>query len=132
MTRRRSYFYHLESAEHRIDRVQVSADNRWTPGQALGEIIGYLDRVEGFTGSNVTACFVQQRMQRLTRMLYSGVRRAQTIGLDPEQLEGVFGALAKHDARLAAERAVTAPSVKAARDMIRLEISYLSSGKHGC
>ena len=129
MTHRRSYFDHIESAERRLLKLQVDAEHRWTPGQALGEILSYLDRVEDFSESNLTTFFVQQRMQWLTQMLRVGVQRALAIGLDPARLNGVFGALAKHDALLTAERAVTVPSVKAARDLIRLEISYLTSGK---
>jgi len=125
----RSYFDRLETAECRLRRLRYEAEHSWTPGQALGEILDYLDRIEGFTDSNFATFCVQKRMQWLTEVLHAGLQRALAIGLDAERLKGVFDALSRHDVVLNTEQAVTAPSVKDARDLIRFEISYLTSSK---
>ena len=68
-------------------------------------------------------------MRWLTAVLRAAVRRSQAIGLDPDRLNGIFSALTGHDSLLSSEGTVMGPSAKAARDMIRLEIAYLGSGK---
>lgn len=117
--------------ECRLRMVRRDAEAGWTPGQALGEILSYLDRVEHFTESDITASFVQRRMRWLTSVLQAAGRRAGFIGLDPTQLNGVFSALTRHDVFLSSERTVVGPSARAARDLIRLEISYLGPEKQG-
>jgi hypothetical protein len=108
--------------------VQAPAGETWAPGQALGEILGYLDRVEGFTGSDLTAFGVRRRMRRLTSILRAATARSQWAGLDSQRLNGLFTALAKHDEILSTEWTASGPSAKSARDLIRLEITYLASG----
>jgi hypothetical protein len=114
-----------ETFENQLRWVRQDAKANWTPGQALGEILSYLDRVEYFTASSLTASFVRRRMRWLTAVLAAAVQRAQVIGLDPRLLGGVFSALGEHDALLRAERTVAGVSAKAARDMIRLEVAYM-------
>lgn len=99
----------------------------WTPGQVLGELLTYLDRLETFTGSGLSASWAQKRINWLTETLNASVERSTSIGLDAEQLSGIFIALKNHDALLKAERTLTAQSVKAARDLIRLEVSVLTT-----
>jgi hypothetical protein len=118
--------YHRRQ-ECRLRAVRREAEATWTPGQALGEILCYLDRVEYFTNSEVTASSVQQRMRWLTSVLAAAVQRTQFIGLDPGRLDGIFSALAKHDTFLDDEQTVSGSHAKATRDLVRLEISYLTS-----
>jgi hypothetical protein len=125
MERRKSYSDHLESVRRQLPELQIEAQFNWTPGQVLGEIISYLDRVEGFKESNLATVVVRQRMQRLTRMLSASVERSLKSGLDPMRLEGIFRALAQYDDLLSGKTA-TGPASKAARDLVRIEISYLS------
>jgi hypothetical protein len=115
----------LEPFESRLRQAWRDAEESWMPGQAIGEILSYLDRVEFFTGSDLTASSVQRRMRWLTAVLRESVRRAQDIGLDPGRLTGIFSALSGHDALLSSERTVAGFSAKAARDLIRLEVAYL-------
>ena len=114
--------------ESQLATFQATAEQTWAPGQALGEMLGYLDRVEGFTDSDLTAFGVQRRMRRLTSILRAALARSQSVGLDPQRLNGLFTALAKHDELLSVEWTVGGPSAKSARDLIRLEITYLASG----
>jgi hypothetical protein len=90
-------------------------------------MLGYLDRVEGFTGSDLTAFCVQRRLRQLTAALRAAVARSRAAGLDPGRLGGLFTALAEHDNLLTTEWSVAGPLAKAAREMIRLEITYLAS-----
>ena len=120
---------YLEAAERQLREIQRDAEENWTPGQAFGVILDYLDRVEDFSGSSETALQVKSRMRWLTKVLHGGVERAIAIGLDPNRLNGVFDALVEHDALLSTERSIAAPSVIAARELIRLEISYIIPNK---
>ncbi len=115
--------------ECQLRAVRRDAEAGWTPGQALGEILSYVNRVEHFTKSDVTASSVQKRMRCLTYVLQAAVQRTQLIGLDPGQLDGVFSALARHDVSLSSEQTVAGSHAKVARDLIRLEISYLEPDK---
>jgi hypothetical protein len=112
------------SLDH-LREVRRNAKENWTPGQALGEILSYLARIEHFTASELTASSVQRRLRWLTAVLHAAVRRAEAAGLEPGQLKGVLSALRRHDVLLSSERTVAGPSARAARDLIRLEISYL-------
>jgi hypothetical protein len=122
-------FYKSETFESRLRQVRQDAEESWLPGQALGEILSYLRRVEHFTNSGLTMLCVQRRMRWLTAVLQAAARRSQAIGLDREMLNGIFNALAEHDSLLSSEGTVSGPSTKAARDVIRLEIAYLEFGK---
>jgi hypothetical protein len=90
-------------------------------------MLDYLDRVDTFANSKVTASCVKRQLDWLSEVLYAAERRAVLSGLRPGRLEGVFQAIAKHDALLAIDGAVAAPRVRAARDILRFEISYLAS-----
>lgn len=105
--------------------VQRDAEENWTPGQALGEILAYLNRVDNFTESESAALAVQKRMRWLSAVLQAAGRRARPMGLDPAQLTEIFRALGAYDIALGVERTVTAPSARAACQLIRLEASYL-------
>ncbi len=130
LRRRPSPFDYLEAAERQHREMQAAEKESWTPGQAFGVILDYLDRMEDFTGSRSSAQWAQSRMQELTEALHRSVERTvATLGLDPERLNGVFNALAKHNELLSTERSIAAPQVKAARDLIRLEISYAIPGR---
>lgn len=115
--------------EYGLRMARRDAEESWTPGQALGEILRYLDRVEHFTESGTTASCAQKRMRWLTSVLQAAVLRTQCAGLSAAEVHGVFCALIAHDAALSAETSVRSPSAKAARDLIRLEVSYLVSGR---
>ena len=52
-----------EPFESQLRRVRRRTEENWTPGQALGEMLSYLDRVERFTASDLTAACVQRRMR---------------------------------------------------------------------
>jgi hypothetical protein len=105
--------------------VRRNAEENWTPGQALGEILAYLNRVDNFTESESAALAVQKRMRWLSAVLQAAGQRAKLAGLDPAQLTEVFRALGAYDIALSVERTVTAPSVRAACQVICLEVSYL-------
>jgi hypothetical protein len=119
----------VSSFESVLDRVRREAEENWTPGQALGEILSYLDRIDYFTATDLTASWVQSRMRWLTSVLRVAVERAQAIGLDPGLMNGVFSALYEHDWILGAERTVVGQSAKVARDLIRFEVAYLGLSK---
>jgi hypothetical protein len=114
--------------DSQLRRVRWEAEHDWTPGEALGEILSYLDRIEHFTASGLTASRVRRRMLWLLFVLQTAVERARAIGLDPDLIGGVYAALYNHDSVLAIERTVTGDSAKAARALIRLEIAYLGPG----
>jgi hypothetical protein len=120
-----SYFAHLESAEFQFRRIEREAKVSWTPGEVLGELLTYLDRLESFTESDISASWAQKRICWLTTTLNESVQRSLVVGLDPEKLRGIFSALRRHDALLSSERTLMAPSVKSARDLIRLEVAFL-------
>ncbi len=107
-----------------LRKAQQVAESAWTPGEALGEIIAHLARVESFSGTAVTAEHVRARTRQLAERLRAAARRAEAAGLGLN-LGGVFGALEWHDLMLERERTVQTPSVRAARDLVRLEISWL-------
>jgi hypothetical protein len=113
---------HLELNLHAVRR---DAEENWTPGQALGEILAYLNRVDNFTESEAAAFAVQKRMRWLSAVLQAAGQRAKLAGLDPAQLTEIFRALGAYDIALSVERAVTTPSARAACQLIRLEVSYL-------
>jgi len=113
---------HLELNLHAVRRY---AEENWTPGQALGEILGYLNRVENFTESESSAFAAQRRMRWLSLVLQAAVQRTRLAGLDPARLIGIFRALEAYDIALSVERTVAAPSARAACQLIRLEVSYL-------
>jgi hypothetical protein len=111
--------------ELNLHAVRREAEENWTPGQVLGEILVYLNRVDNFTESESAAIAVQKRMRWLSAVLQTAGRRAKLAGLDPTQLSDLFRALVAYDIALSVERTVTAPSVRAACQLIRLEVSYL-------
>jgi hypothetical protein len=125
MERRKSYSDHLESVRRQLPELQIEAQFNWTPGQVLGEIVSYLDRVEGFKESNRTTTIVRQRMQWFTQMLSASTERALKSGLDPAGLESIFEALSQYDDLLSGQTVAESPS-RAVRDLVRMEISYLS------
>ena len=125
----RSAVRYSEQVDCRLHEIRREAEESWAPGQALGEILSYVDRIEDFIDSEVAASFAQTRMRWLTAVLQSAAWRAQAIGLDPERLKGIFGALARHDALLSSERTLAGSAARAARDLIRLEITYLRPEK---
>ena len=114
-----------KNLELNLHVVRREAEESWTPGQALGEIIGYLNRVENFTESESSALAAQRRMRWLSRVLQAAVQRARLAGLDPVRLTGIFRALEAYDIALSVERTVAAPSARSACQLIRLEVSYL-------
>ena len=116
---------HLELNLHAVRR---DAEENWTPGQALGEILGYLNRVENFTESESSAVAAQRRMRWLSLVLQAAVQRTKLVGLDPARLTGIFRALEAYDIALSVERTVAAPSARSACQLIRLEVSYLVPG----
>jgi hypothetical protein len=120
---RRSFYRYLESAEGRLNRLEQEARAGWTPGQILGELLTYIDRLENFTPSSVSASWAQKRMKSLTEALSESVQRNVAIGLEADELNAIFDALKGHDALLSAERSLATPAVKEARNLIRLEIS---------
>ena len=111
-------------SDARLRHVEQDAETTWTPGQALGEITAHLARVESFTATHAAAEQVQARTRRLTGVLRAAVRRAGAAGVSLD-LDGVLGALQRHDSLLASGQSVQAPAVREARDLIRLEISCL-------
>lgn len=111
--------------ELNLRTVRHNTEENWTPGQALGEILGHLNRVENFTESESAAYSAQQRMRLLSSALQEAVQRAKLTGLDPARLTGIFRALEAYNIALSVERTVAAPSVHAACQLIRLEVSYL-------
>lgn len=111
-----------------LQTVRRDAEENWTPGQALGEILVYLNRVENFTESESAALAAQKRMRWLSAVLQAAGQRARLAGLDPAQLTEIFRALGAYDIALSVERTVTAPSTRAACQLIRLEVSYLIPG----
>jgi len=111
--------------ELNLHAVRRDAEENWTPGQALGEILVYLNRVDNFTESESAALAVQKRMRWLSAVLQAAGQRAKLAGLDPAQLTEIFRALGAYDIALSVERTVTAPSARAACQFIRLEVSYL-------
>jgi len=108
-----------------LHAAERAAEESWTPGQAMGEILEYLNRVEGFTAAESSASAARKRMRWLTCVLAAAVQRAQRAGLDPARLGGLFRALRSYDDALGAERTVAAPAARAAGELIRLEVSYL-------
>jgi hypothetical protein len=118
----------IRSLDSRLRRVRWEAEHDWTPGDALGEILSYLDRIEHFTDSALTASRVRRRILWLLFVLQTAVERAGSIGLDPDLMSGVYTALLNHDSLLATERTVAGTSAKVARALIRLEIVYLGHG----
>lgn len=114
-----------QNLELNLYAVRRDAEEKWTPGQALGEILGYLNRVENFTESESSAFAVQRRMRWLSSILKAAVKRTRLAGLDPVRLTGIFRALEAYDIALSVERTVTAPSARAACQLIHLEASYL-------
>src|SRR6516164_8351724 len=109
--------------ELNLHAVRRDAEENWTPGQALGEILVYLNRVDNFTESESAALAVQKRMRWLSAVLQAAGQRAKLAGLDPAQLTEIFRALGAYDIALSVERTVTAPSARAACQLIRLEVS---------
>jgi hypothetical protein len=114
-----------ENLELNLHGIRRDAEENWTPGQALGEILVYLNRVDNFTESESAALDVQKRMRWLSAVLQAAGQRAKLAGLDPAQLTEIFRALEAYDIALSVERTVTAPSAWAACQLIRLEVSYL-------
>jgi hypothetical protein len=125
MEQRKSYSDHLNSVRRQLSDLQIEAQFNWTPGQVLGEIVSYLDRIEGFTVSGFAITVIRQRMQWLTRMLSASVERALEGGLEPARLEGIFEALSQYDDLLSGQ-SVAESSSKVARELVRMEISYFS------
>jgi hypothetical protein len=119
----------LTASLDQLREVRRNAEDFWTPGQALGEILAYLARIEHFTGVELTASSVQRRMRWLTSVLHAAAQRAEAAGLEPGQLTGIFSALDRHDALLSSKRTVVGPPARAARDLIRVEIAYLAPGR---
>jgi hypothetical protein len=117
-----------KSLELNLHAVRRDAEENWTPGQALGEILVYLNRVNNFTESESAALDVQRRMRWLSAVLQAAGQRAKLAGLDPAQLTEIFRALEAYDIALSVERTFTAPSARAACELIRLEVSYLVPG----
>lgn len=111
--------------ELNLNAVRHDAEENWTPGQALGEILAYLNRVDNFTESESAALAVRKRMRWLSAVLQAAGQRARPAGLDPAQLTEIFRALGAYDIALGVECTVTAPSARAACQLIRLEVSYL-------
>ena len=114
-------------ADAMLDRLrtfQADAESTWTPGQALGEISAHLAPVESFPGTVATAdCFLT-RTRRLTRVLRAAAQRSEAAVPDLN-LDGVLSALQRHDSLTTAEGTVQAPSMREARDLVRMEISYV-------
>jgi len=127
MIHHRAHLGHLQEAERALSELQSAAEFSWTPGEALGEILNYLDRMEGFTESDFANFAIQQRMRWLTRVLSLSISRSPVTRSDPGRLDGILYALAHYDALLTARCAEKGPSLRAARDLIRLEASYLTS-----
>jgi hypothetical protein len=117
-----------KNLELNLHGVRRDAEENWTPGQALGEMLVYLNRVDNFTESESAALDVQKRMRWLSAVLQAAGQRAKHAGLDPAQLTEIFRALEVYDIALSVERTVTAPSARAACELIRLEVSYLVPG----
>ena len=114
----------------RLNQAGRDAEATWTPGEALGEIILQLNRVDSFPATSSAAEHAQRRMRWLTGILAAAARRALGAGLDLD-FSGVLGALQQHEAALAGEPNVQAPRARAARELIRLEISLLLSPASG-
>jgi hypothetical protein len=114
-----------KNLELNLHAVRRDAEENWTPGQALGEILAYLNRVDNFTESESATLAVQKRMRWLSAVLQTAGQRAKLAGLDPAQLTEIFRALGAYDIALSVERTVTSPSARAACQLIRLEVSYL-------
>ena len=49
-----------------LHAAERAAEENWTPGQAMGEILEYLNRVEGFTAAESSASAARKRMRWLT------------------------------------------------------------------
>jgi hypothetical protein len=89
-----------KNLELNVHAVRRDAEEKWTPGQALGEILGYLNRVENFTESESSAFAVQRRMRWLSFILKAAVQRTKLAGLDPVRLTGIFRALEAYNIAL--------------------------------
>jgi hypothetical protein len=107
-----------------LNQASRDAAATWTPGEALGEITAQLNRVDSFPATSSAAAHAQRRMRWLTAVLAAAAPRSRAAGLDLD-LGGVLSVLQQHDAALAAEQNTQAPRARAARELIRLEISLL-------
>jgi hypothetical protein len=118
----------LAEAKALLVAHELDAEQTWTPGQVFGSLLQYLDRVETFADDPGRVLDVIRRTRWYARILAQSAQRAAAQGLEPSRLAAARAALERHERILLAEHDLKNTRVKAARDLIRLEIAYLQPG----
>lgn len=126
--RKRSVHDVVTSVQQELRELTEASETAWTPGQVCGAIVAYLDRAENFSSSTESAIDMRKRLQCLTRALYKSTGRIPGLGCAIERFDGLYIALAEHDETLSRELSLKATSVRAARDLVRLEVAFVTAG----
>lgn len=117
----------LQRVGELLESLENDAEQDWTPGRACGELVEYVDRIEGFTDSRQTARQVQIRLGWFSTIIQQSVMRSVSAGVLADAAFPVIEAIDKHDDVLRINPNVTTGAARAARDLIRLEVSYLTT-----